>query len=466
MNTIDKSSGLAYFSNETMKMQTRIPRIFLLSIAVTISTLIALSVNFDAIIIFSTPLSQFYPAYDNQHHHPASSNEESHFFSPAFAATAPSKSIAFITTPSSSSTTTPASSYLATSAKPSSTSTPTSKLPPSISLIYNGKKYDNLHPFIFYDGVSLNKIKLPTLPDTVGTALALKEGSKISFQFDRNPKEVDAFVIDYDADINSVTPLKKISGNTFDVSGLSGKKNLEVHAVFAKDNANHEVQYGAESKGEPSTSSSGTSNSLYASYSTLVDIKSKEDSSKSPSLSSSPASSCNGPGSNSVVDVSGVKSSRNSITDNPDVDHHFLNNNNETSEIRNSIPANVLDNKIDTAWSTKGKGSWILLDLGSQVSTTKKKSDAAIASAVCNIEMSFDNGDKVVNFFMIQTSTDGTHFSDPIFYQNTGLVSGKEWYSANLNDQASKARYVKITLLGNTQGDSYSVAEIKVLGKK
>jgi hypothetical protein len=154
--------------------------------------------------------------------------------------------------------------------------------------------------------------------------------------------------------------------------------------------------------------------------------------------------------------VSGIKSSASSIA----------NNSNETSESRNSTPANVLDNKIDTAWSAKGKGSWLLLDLGPQVTTTKKKSDAAIALAVCNIEMSFDNGDKVVNFFMIQTSTDGTHFSDPIFYQNTGLVSGKEWYSANLNDQASKARYVKITLLGNTQGDSYSVAEIKVLGKK
>jgi hypothetical protein len=462
LNNVDKFSELADFSNEKTKTKTKISRIFLLSVAVTISTLIALSMHFDAITIFSSSISQFLPQYGNQNDQAASSYDR-HFFSLAFAVTLSPKSIPF-TAPSSSATTT-ISSYSTTSADPSSTSI--SKLPPRISMIYNGKKYDNLYPFIFYDGRNLNKIKLPILPDTAGTALALKEGSKISFQFDKNPKEVDAFVIDYDADINSVTPLKKIGVNTFDVSGLSGIKNLEVHAVFSKDKTSDGGQYAASSNIKPSRSSAGESDSLYASYSTLVDIKAKGSSNaKSLSLSSSPASSCNTPGSNAVVDVSGIKASHSGTTNNPNYDDHFLNNNNDTGESVNSIPANVLDNKMDTAWSAKGKGTWILLDLGSHVSTTKKKSEAALASAVCNIEMSFDNADKVVNFFMIQTSTDGIHFSAPIFYQNTGLVSGKEWFGASLNDQASKARYVKITLLGNTQGDSYSVAEIKVLGKK
>jgi hypothetical protein len=461
LNNVDKLSELADFSTE--KIKTKTSRIFLFSVAVTISTLIALSMHFDTITLFSSSISQFYPQYGNQNDQAASSYDR-HFFSLAFAVTLSPKSIPFTTPSSSTTTTTTISSYSTTSADPSSTSI--SKLPPRISMIYNGKKYDNLYPFIFYDGRYLNKIKLPILPDTAGTALAMKEGSKISFQFDKNPKEVDAFLIDYDADINSLTPLKKIGVNTFDVSGLSGIKNLEVHAVFSKDKTSDGGQYAANSNIKPSRSSAGESDSLYASYSTLVDIKAKGSNAKSPSLSSSPASSCNTPGSNAVVDVSGIKASHSSTTNKSNFDDHFLNNNNDTGEGVNSIPANVLDNRMDTAWSAKGKGTWILLDLGSHVSTTKKNSEAAIASAVCNIEMSFDSGDKVVNFFMIQTSTDGIHFSDPIFYQNTGLVSGKEWFGASLNDQASKARYVKITLLGNTQGDSYSVAEIKVLGKK
>jgi hypothetical protein len=176
-------------------------------------------------------------------------------------------------------------------------------------------------------------------------------------------------------------------------------------------------------------------------------------------------------GSNSVFDVSGVKGSHGDIGSGPTLGTDAVNNYNKDNDIKtskNALPANVLDNNLNTGWSVKGKGSWILLDIGQQATAANKKATAGAtaSSAVCNVEISFDKGDKVINLFTIQTSSDGIHFSQPVFYQNTGLVPGKEWYNANFDDQVIKARYIKITLLGNTQGDSYDLAEIKVLGKK
>ncbi|MFY9798014.1 MAG: hypothetical protein WAK17_01285 [Candidatus Nitrosopolaris sp.] len=44
----------------------------------------------------------------------------------------------------------------------------------------------------------------------------------VSFEFSKRPTNIDAFITDYDGDIPSVYPLKKVGGNSFRVSGPLG----------------------------------------------------------------------------------------------------------------------------------------------------------------------------------------------------------------------------------------------------
>jgi hypothetical protein len=442
-----------------------------------LSALVAICVSFTAVVLlFSSNLSHYLYLYGNLDELLHSSTGS--YISYAMAATTPvSKYLntSSLSSSSSSSISSPTSNTTTTTTTTMMASIPNE--PPHVRLVYDGKKYDSMHPFIFYNGFTLKKVKLPTTPDTPDqTVLSIKPGSKISFEFDKDPKEVDAFLIDYESDVNSIIPLRKTGTNTFDITGSQGTKNLEVHAIFSKDYKDQgEYTSNTATKSSATTSSgttgsSGASDSIYASYSSLVNVKPTgvENTKSVASLSSSsPSSSCNALGSNSVFDVSGVKGSHGDIGSGPTLGTDAVNNYNKDNDIKtskNALPANVLDNNLNTGWSVKGKGSWILLDIGQQATAANKKATAS--SAVCNVEISFDKGDKVINLFTIQTSSDGIHFSQPVFYQNTGLVPGKEWYNANFDDQAIKARYIKITLLGNTQGDSYDVAEVKVLGKK
>jgi hypothetical protein len=110
---------------------------------------------------------------------------------------------------------------------------------------------------------------------------------------------------------------------------------------------------------------------------------------------------------------------------------------------------NTTENGQTPTWSASGKGSWIQLDLGQQ-------------KAICNLEIAFTNGDKAINFFTIQTSTDGVHYLSHGSVQNTGMVSGRELFS--LQDSPITARFVKLVFQGNMQGDTYNLKQLTVNG--
>src|SRR6266487_4792876 len=112
-----------------------------------------------------------------------------------------------------------------------------------------------------------------------------------------------------------------------------------------------------------------------------------------------------------------------------------------------NVPANTIDNNINTRWSSFGIGSFIQTDLGS-------------VQRICSVDIGWYNGDTRQNNFVISVSADGTTFTD-VF---TGKSSGTTTQIENYDFQDIDARYVKITVNGNTQNNWASITEIAVNG--
>src|SRR4029078_10946721 len=115
-----------------------------------------------------------------------------------------------------------------------------------------------------------------------------------------------------------------------------------------------------------------------------------------------------------------------------------------------NFPAlSVLDQNPETLWSTYGKGSWIQLDLGK-------------AKSLCNIDISWYKGDQRNNNFVISISNDGSSFNTLFNSKSTGTTAKFERYDL----QNIVARYIKITVNGNTQNNYASIVDIKVNTKE
>jgi hypothetical protein len=108
-----------------------------------------------------------------------------------------------------------------------------------------------------------------------------------------------------------------------------------------------------------------------------------------------------------------------------------------------NVPANTLDKDLDTRWSHYGIGSWITADLGTQ-------------EAICSIDIAWYRGDERSNDFIVSVSSDGTTFTNVYSGESSGDTTAFEKYSFQQVD----ARYVKITVNGNTRNEWASITEI------
>ncbi len=105
---------------------------------------------------------------------------------------------------------------------------------PQATCNYAGQKY-YLTPHIFNDGEKSSRIDFPDLPDDNMPKMIVKEGEELTMEFDgKNPTEVQALLVDYDADITETYPLEKVDENTFEAKE-TGIKTLEVIATFPDD---------------------------------------------------------------------------------------------------------------------------------------------------------------------------------------------------------------------------------------
>jgi hypothetical protein len=112
---------------------------------------------------------------------------------------------------------------------------------------------------------------------------------------------------------------------------------------------------------------------------------------------------------------------------------------------KNDVTSNAIDNNPQTRWSNQKKPSSITLDLGS-------------SKTICNVDIQWYKGDARVYGFVVAVSKDNKKFKDVLKTKSSGLSSTPESY--DFSDVS--ARYVRITVNGNTQNTFASIEEIKV----
>src|SRR2546428_252323 len=109
-----------------------------------------------------------------------------------------------------------------------------------------------------------------------------------------------------------------------------------------------------------------------------------------------------------------------------------------------NVPANVLDNNLNTRWSNLGVGSFIQADLGGQKTS-------------CSVDIAWYRGNLRVNNFVISVSSDGTSFTNVFTGKTSGTTLSAEKYSLS-------ARFVRVTVNGNTENNWASITELSVDG--
>ena len=110
-------------------------------------------------------------------------------------------------------------------------------------------------------------------------------------------------------------------------------------------------------------------------------------------------------------------------------------------------PSNAIDNNFGTRWSSSLSGSWIRVDLGS-------------TKSICSVDIAWYSGNQRKYHFVIATSTDGTTFTNKFSGDSSGTTLNSEKYTFSSID----ARYVRVTVNGNTQNNYASMYEIDVFG--
>jgi hypothetical protein len=109
--------------------------------------------------------------------------------------------------------------------------------------------------------------------------------------------------------------------------------------------------------------------------------------------------------------------------------------------------SNAIDNNFGTRWANPALGSWIRADLGS-------------IQNICSVDIAWYNGNARQYHFVIDTSTDGTTFTNVFSGDSSGTTLNSEKYVIPATD----ARYVRVTVNGNTQNSAASIYELDIFG--
>jgi Concanavalin A-like lectin/glucanases superfamily/F5/8 type C domain len=112
-----------------------------------------------------------------------------------------------------------------------------------------------------------------------------------------------------------------------------------------------------------------------------------------------------------------------------------------------NVPSNVIDNNLNTRWSNLGVGSWIRADLGS-------------TKSICSVDIAWYLGNQRTSNFVIATSTDGTTFTNVFSGTSSGTTLNSEKYTFS----STNARYVRVTVNGNSQNSWASITELDIFG--
>src|SRR5215204_727083 len=116
-----------------------------------------------------------------------------------------------------------------------------------------------------------------------------------------------------------------------------------------------------------------------------------------------------------------------------------------------NIPQNTLDDNVNTRWSNPGLPSSIQYDSG------------GTSHPICDVDIAWHRGNLRVNSFTISASDDPS-FTNPrtIFI---GQSSGKTTAPETYNVEDTSARYLRITVMANTESNWASITEVKINAK-
>ena len=113
-----------------------------------------------------------------------------------------------------------------------------------------------------------------------------------------------------------------------------------------------------------------------------------------------------------------------------------------------NVLVNLLDNNINNKWSNLGVGSFIQADLGGQ-------------KTICSVDITWYRGNLRQNNFVISVSSDGTSFTNVFTGKSSGKTLSAEKYSL---PTSVTARFVRITVNGNTENNWASITNLSVDG--
>ena len=113
-----------------------------------------------------------------------------------------------------------------------------------------------------------------------------------------------------------------------------------------------------------------------------------------------------------------------------------------------NVPQNVLDNNLGTRWSSDGVGQFITADLGS----TKN---------ICSVDIAWYRGNERMYKFQVSSSSDGSTFKKLLTTSSSGTTLNSEKYT---DIPHIDARYVRVTVIGNTANNFASITELDLFG--
>jgi hypothetical protein len=102
---------------------------------------------------------------------------------------------------------------------------------PDVYCLYENREY-KMKPFIYKsDGGDENMISYPDLPDHVSPVISLEKGETMTIRSDEEPKDMTAYLVDYEGDTTETYALEEEDNNTFKLEP-AGLQTFEVHAKF------------------------------------------------------------------------------------------------------------------------------------------------------------------------------------------------------------------------------------------
>ena len=113
-----------------------------------------------------------------------------------------------------------------------------------------------------------------------------------------------------------------------------------------------------------------------------------------------------------------------------------------------NVAGNVLDGKLATRWSAKGKGQWIQFNLGS-------------LHRVSEVRIAWHEGNTRQARFDIKVSKDGAAWTQV----HRGTSSGKTTGFERVTFSSKDAKFVRIVGRGNTRNNWNSINEVEIFGR-